>query len=402
MRPMHVKSLGLFMPGYRDAAAFLESRPDPSATSPRDTLPARARRGASLVSRMMADVTDQATDAAGFDPATVRTVYASAYGEAQAALALLSMRHEGDGRLSPARFSTSVHNAASGLVSISHGNRGFSTAIAGGPATVALGLLEAATVFHEQPGPLVVTFADEPVPERLAPALGFAPLAVAIGLTDDPAGAMASIADVRRMARAASGPPPPASLERSPIAPALALLQALRGGARIDLALERDALSPWSVRVLPPAAVASAQLPPIGGLLAHRPPMRLLEEASGWDGDHVECRVVVTDDSPFAEAGRVPALIAMEYMAQAIAVYAGLRGRERGEAPRIGYLVGARDVTLDVDDFCVGDVLRVTAWHVWGDDALGSFRCEVERAGDVVAKASLNVAQGDIHGQEGP
>jgi predicted hotdog family 3-hydroxylacyl-ACP dehydratase len=123
--------------------------------------------------------------------------------------------------------------------------------------------------------------------------------------------------------------------------------------------------------------------------------MVLLDEVVEADGPRVLCRVTIRPDAPFAEAGRVPGVIALEYMAQAIGVYAGLRARGRGRPPRIGYLLGTRELTLEVDAFDAGDVLLVEASHVWGDEQLGSFDCAVRRAGATVAAATINVYQGE-------
>ena len=52
--------------------------------------------------------------------------------------------------------------------------------------------------------------------------------------------------------------------------------------------------------------------------------MLLLDEVVAWDATRVECRVVLRDDSPFVDAGRVASTLAIEYMAQCIAVFVGL------------------------------------------------------------------------------
>jgi predicted hotdog family 3-hydroxylacyl-ACP dehydratase len=131
-------------------------------------------------------------------------------------------------------------------------------------------------------------------------------------------------------------------------------------------------------------------------LVPHRPPMLLLDEVESWDQGKTACRVILRDDSPFVEAGRVSPMVAVEYMAQCVAASAGLRGHARGEPVRVGYLVGAREIALPAEPFRVGDVLRVEASHVWGDELLGNFQCTVERAGEVVARATLNVYRGEL------
>jgi predicted hotdog family 3-hydroxylacyl-ACP dehydratase len=122
--------------------------------------------------------------------------------------------------------------------------------------------------------------------------------------------------------------------------------------------------------------------------------MLLLDELSSWDGDLVECRVRVRHDSPFVRQGRVPGTVAIEYMAQCVAVYGGLRALTKGEPIKIGYLLGAREVIV-ADDFRVGDLLLVRASHVWGDAKLGSFSCMVDRGDQTVASGSLQVYSGD-------
>jgi predicted hotdog family 3-hydroxylacyl-ACP dehydratase len=137
-------------------------------------------------------------------------------------------------------------------------------------------------------------------------------------------------------------------------------------------------------------------LPRLVDVVPHRPPMLLLDEVVAWDGMHVECRVVLRDDSPFVDAGRVASTLAIEYMAQCIAVFVGLEAYQRGEPVRLGYLVGARDISLPPDGFRVGDVLIVKAAPIWGGETIGSFQCEVDRVGEVVARGSLNVYRGEL------
>jgi predicted hotdog family 3-hydroxylacyl-ACP dehydratase len=355
MRSMHVRGVGFFSPGFDGAQAFVAGRADPATLLPREgILPARARRGTSLATRMMVDAADQAIAAAGFDRHTVRTVYASAYGEVETALALLRMRHSDDGVLSPARFHLSVHNAAGGLLSIAQGNRSSSTAIAAGAQTVAMGLLDAAALFHESPGPVVVVFADESVPDALWPGHSYPPIAIAFALDHEAEGALACIADIRQ-----------------------------------------DATAPPWCAVVAPARCPRPRLPPLTELVPHRAPMLLLDEVCGYDDVSVECLVLLRDDSPFVERGRVRATVALEYLAQCIAVWSGLQGRARGEPMRIGYLVGARELVFAVDHFRVGDELRLKASRVGGDSTLAMFACSVLRGGDTLASGTLNVYGGN-------
>jgi len=147
-----------------------------------------------------------------------------------------------------------------------------------------------------------------------------------------------------------------------------------------------------------PRAVASVSraLPRLVDVVPHRPPMLLLDEVVAWDANRVECRVVLRSDSPFVEAGRVASTLAIEYMAQCIAVFVGLEAHQRGEPIPLGYLVGARDISLAPGGFRVGDVLTVEAVPIWGGQTLGIFQCKVDRVGEVVAQGSLNVYRGAL------
>lgn len=140
-------------------------------------------------------------------------------------------------------------------------------------------------------------------------------------------------------------------------------------------------------------------LPPIADVLPHRGPAILLDEVTAYEGERVTCRVTLREGAAYARDGRLPAVLAIEYMAQTIGAWVGLRARARGEPVRIGFLLGTRELRLHVDSFAPGDVLDIDAEHVWGDLALGSFRCVVRRSGpgssEVVAEATINAFQGD-------
>ncbi len=136
--------------------------------------------------------------------------------------------------------------------------------------------------------------------------------------------------------------------------------------------------------------------PAIAEVLPHSAPMILLDEIVAYGGTGIRCRATIRSDSPFVAAGRVRAIVSLEYMAQAVAAFAGMRGRTAGAPPRIGYVIGAREMTLEVDQFAIGDELLVDAEEVWGDERMSSFRCRVVRDGRCVAEASLNFYLGTL------
>lgn len=91
---------------------------------------------------------------------TIPIVFASRWGEIGTTLKLMRQMHE-EGEMSPAGFSNSVHNAAPGHLSLLLKNTAPYTAVAAGPDSYEMGLLEAKTT----PGKVLFIYAEEETPE---------------------------------------------------------------------------------------------------------------------------------------------------------------------------------------------------------------------------------------------
>ncbi len=234
MRPLYVTGLGLWSPGFADVAAWREGRPDSSLEKPRCRLiDSRLKRGSSRFANMLGEVVEQAATAAGLDVATVPTVYGSSLGEIETMVLLLRMLCEEEGKLSPNRFKNSVHNAASGLVSIATDNKAFSTAIAGGDRSFEVSLLEAWGYVEAEGGSVVLAVADDRPPAPLDALGGHDALAVGFALSVDPPDGTprASIRDLRACVEPpASRARVPQELRRCSAAAGLELLDAVLAG----------------------------------------------------------------------------------------------------------------------------------------------------------------------------
>lgn len=90
----------------------------------------------------------------------IPTVFSSRWGEIGTTIKLMRQMHE-EGEMSPAGFSNSVHNAAPGHLSLLLKNTAPYTAIAAGPDSYEMGLLEASTY----PGKVLFVYAEEATPE---------------------------------------------------------------------------------------------------------------------------------------------------------------------------------------------------------------------------------------------
>lgn len=137
--------------------------------------------------------------------------------------------------------------------------------------------------------------------------------------------------------------------------------------------------------------------PPVQDLILHRVPMMLLDRVTSYDDEQIVCEYQVKADAAFVDQGRVDAVVALEYMAQTIAAYVGLKRRADQLLPRIGYLISARELTLRADHFCVGDQLRIEAQRLWGEQELGHFRCRVLKESHELAVGQLSVYQPPDH-----
>ncbi len=238
-RDVYVRGRALWAPGYADLASYLAGEPDEAVTKPPASLVGgRMKRGTSPMCRTAIEVVTQAAADAGFDPATCATVFGSYHGEIEIAFHQLEMMRDGEGIISPARFKNSVHNTAAGLFTIGAKNRGFTTAIAGGPHTFALSLLEAwalvASGEHEQ---AVVATTEEPLPSFLDDCSDHGLLGIAIALSADADGALAKVGVPVPCTEAAPHPEVREAFVGHVAAPGLAMIHAIDDGWRGPLGL---------------------------------------------------------------------------------------------------------------------------------------------------------------------
>ncbi|MEZ4383286.1 MAG: hypothetical protein R3A79_18300 [Nannocystaceae bacterium] len=147
-------------------------------------------------------------------------------------------------------------------------------------------------------------------------------------------------------------------------------------------------------------AVDLSALPPIVEMLPHRPPMVLIDAVTAFDFDTITCTRRIRADEPYVVDGKVPATVAIEYIAQTVATQRGLDGLLRGLPVSRGVLAACRALDLHVTDFAVGDALTIRAENLGQMAHIASFRGIVERCGEVVAEGVIQVAE--IQGDLGP
>jgi predicted hotdog family 3-hydroxylacyl-ACP dehydratase len=129
-------------------------------------------------------------------------------------------------------------------------------------------------------------------------------------------------------------------------------------------------------------------------LIPHAGLMCLLDSVLKWDGESIVCASETHRDpaNPLRRDGRLSALHAFEYGAQAAAVHGGLRARSAGVATLPYYLAALRDAHLQVirlDD--IDSPLEVRAQRLFGDGGNAIYECHIAAGNAPLADGRITV-----------
>jgi len=127
-------------------------------------------------------------------------------------------------------------------------------------------------------------------------------------------------------------------------------------------------------------------------LIPHAGLMCLLDRVLAWDDESIVCTSQThrDPDNPLRRDGRLSALHAFEYGAQAAGVHGGLRARSMGMAAPPFYLAALRDAHLQVtrlDD--IDSPLEIRAQRVFGDASNAIYECRVSAGEALLADARI-------------
>lgn len=134
----------------------------------------------------------------------------------------------------------------------------------------------------------------------------------------------------------------------------------------------------------------------IADLIPHSGDMVLLDRINEYDDQGLTAELTVRGDGLLGDDQSVPAWAGIEYMAQAIAAYAGMMATQAGKPIRLGFLLGTRRYSSNVAVFKVGSTLAIQVKKIMQDDNLGAFDCRILGDG-VEVTANLNVYQPPLH-----
>jgi predicted hotdog family 3-hydroxylacyl-ACP dehydratase len=132
----------------------------------------------------------------------------------------------------------------------------------------------------------------------------------------------------------------------------------------------------------------------IRALIPHSGLMCLLDSVIEWDDQSIICISSTHRDpaNPLRREGKLSAVYAFEYGAQAAAVHGGLRARAAGKTAPPGYLAALRDAHLhiaDLDD--VHSPLEICARRLFGNSANTIYECRISAGGALLADGRITI-----------
>lgn len=131
---------------------------------------------------------------------------------------------------------------------------------------------------------------------------------------------------------------------------------------------------------------------PVAELVPHAGDMILLDRIERFDDESLDACLSVSAGGLFNQPdGSLPAWVGVEVMAQAVAAYAGCQARLAGLPVELGFLLGTRHYSCNVDRFPAGAALHIRVLRSLQDDnGMGVFECHLDGPG-IHAEARLNV-----------
>ena len=134
--------------------------------------------------------------------------------------------------------------------------------------------------------------------------------------------------------------------------------------------------------------------PEIRTLIPHSGLMCLLDSVTEWDNQSIICISNTHRDpaNPLRRDGRLSAVHAFEYAAQAVAVHGGLRARSAGATAPPGYLAALREARLHVKRLNdVASPLRICAHRLFGEGANVVYECRVSAGDALLADGRITI-----------
>jgi len=131
-------------------------------------------------------------------------------------------------------------------------------------------------------------------------------------------------------------------------------------------------------------------------LIPHQGKMMLLSRVIEYNIEHdIRAEYDITGDCLFYDpvAGGVPAWAGFECMAQAISVLSGIRSREKGEKPKLGFILSIPSMRIEIPLLQPGSSLEVSVRETDCTDMIYTFEGAAFVNGDKVIEGKLMVME---------
>ena len=131
-------------------------------------------------------------------------------------------------------------------------------------------------------------------------------------------------------------------------------------------------------------------------LIPHKGKMMLLDRFIDYDIEHsISAEYNITKNCLFYDPALdgVPSWAGFEFMAQTISVLTGIRKREKGEKPTIGFILSIPSMRMEIPVFKNGDSLEIRAKEIDCTDMIYTFEGAIFLKDKKVIEGSLMVME---------
>jgi len=131
-------------------------------------------------------------------------------------------------------------------------------------------------------------------------------------------------------------------------------------------------------------------------IIPHKGKMLLLSRVTEYNEDHsIKAEYDITEDCIFYDPvlKGVPSWTGFEFMAQSISALSGIRSRERGEKPKIGFILSIPSMRMDIPLFKNGSSVEIYVKETDCTDMIYSFDGAAFLEGKKVMEGKLMVIE---------
>ena len=116
---------------------------------------------------------------------------------------------------------------------------------------------------------------------------------------------------------------------------------------------------------------------PLDKIMKHKRTMLLLDRVVSHTDNFILAEVTISPASTFFHDGHVPAWVGLEYAAQAVAAFSGIRAMENNGESKVGFLLSCRRYICSRSAFKYGDVITIHAQEEFNDGNMGGYTCSL-------------------------